>query len=97
MSAWANNRAGVDAGLMSGPPRSGVRLLANSGDVPSPYPPGTQPRRRRNGRGCFHRVRRRGAARRTRRMEPTVEVTLSNRRHRPTAAHPQRSVYEYES
>jgi hypothetical protein len=30
-----------------------------------------------------------GAARRTRRMEPTVEVTLSNRRHRPAAAHPQ--------
>jgi hypothetical protein len=30
------------------------------------------------------------AARRTRRMEPTVEVTLSNRKHRPTAAHPQR-------
>jgi hypothetical protein len=34
---------------MSGPPRSGVRSLANSGDVPSPYPsgtPDTQPRRR---------------------------------------------------
>src|SRR6516225_7936844 len=67
---------------MSGPPRSGVRWLANSGDVPSPYPsgtPDTQPRRRHNGRGCFHRVRHRGAARRTRRMELTVVASLSNR------------------